>query len=80
LPVRGHCFGLCLLKIKELSVVETGFQAGKHLLQARNGLLTQVNKIVIYVSMSGKEIEIIPRRIPFSRKSHVVHIQVLVER
>lgn len=57
-----------------------GFQAEKHLLQAGNSLLTQVNKIVIYFYMSGEQIEIIPRHIPLSRKKIMwYHIQVLVE-
>lgn len=65
--------------MKELSVVKTGFHAGKHLLQGRNGLLIQVNKIVIYVYMSGKQIEIIPGHISSSREIICYNIQVLVE-
>lgn len=79
MPAKGHCLGLWFWKMKELSIIKTGFQAGKPLLQARNGLLIQVNKIVIYVYMSGKQIEIISQHIPCSGEVMWYNIQVLVE-
>lgn len=82
---RFHCLSEVIVwvygfwKMKELSVVKTGFQAGKPLLRARNGLLIEVNKIVIYVYMSGEQIEIISQHIPCSREVMWYNIQVLVE-
>lgn len=36
-----------------------GLQAGKHLLQASNGLVIRLGEIMIYVNTSGKQIEVI---------------------